>query len=115
MSHAVIAARCHWCSRQVAPSDLAHLRSGQRMCRCCHDWHGHALAVLAGGMPRGCQECGTGIEQLHNLHGNATTRMYVVPKDGVYQVLCAACKDAYCARRADLYRDTEFGTRLKLA
>lgn len=85
------------------------------MCRRCHEWHGHALAVLAGAMPRGCQECGLSLEQLNDLDVSAITRMYVVPMDGIYAVLCLPCKEAYCAKRGDLYRGTEFGTRLKLA
>lgn len=84
------------------------------MCLRCHEWHGHALRILAGEFPRGCQECGLTLEQLNTLGTGATTRMYVVPKDGIYQVLCAICKDAYCAKRADLYRATQFGSELKL-
>jgi len=84
------------------------------MCLRCHEWHGHALAVLAGAVPRGCQECGLSLEALNAITPGATTRMYVVPKDGVYQVLCATCKDAYCAKRADLYRGTPFGSERKL-
>lgn len=111
----IVAARCHWCSRQVSPYDLFNLSTGQAMCLGCHEWHGYALDVLAGGVPRGCQECGLTLDQLNALTDAPTTRMYVVPKDGVYQVVCATCKDAYCAKRADLYKGTEFGhERLKL-
>ena len=56
------------------------------------------------------------IERLNAIGKAPTTRMYVVPKDGVYQVLCLACKNTYCAKRADLYRNTKFGHEvLKLA
>ena len=86
------------------------------MCRGCLEWHGHALQILAGAMPRGCQECGVSTRQLYDLTAGPTIRMYVVPKDGIYQVLCTTCKDAYCAKRADLYRGTKFGHEdLKLA
>jgi len=41
--------------------------------------------------------------------------MYVVPKDGIYQMLCSACSRPYVSKRADLYRGTEFGRKtLKL-
>lgn len=67
-------------------------------------------------MPRGCQECGLSIEELNAIGNAPTTRMYVVPKDGVYQLLCLACKERYCSKRADLYRNTQFGHEvLKLA
>lgn len=115
MNNIVIASRCHWCSRQLSPLDLAEFSSGQRMCSRCHEWHVHALQVLAGELPRGCQGCGLTLAELNSFATGATVRMYVVPKDGVYQVLCVTCKDAYCAQRADLYRGTQFGQRLKLA
>jgi hypothetical protein len=110
----IMAGRCNWCSRPVSPHDLFNFSTGQAMCQRCHEWHGHALGVLAGEMPRGCQECGLTREQLNAFETGPTTRMYVVMKDGIYQVLCMTCKNVYCAKRADLYRGTEFGARLKL-
>jgi hypothetical protein len=38
--------------------------------------------------------------------------MYVVPKDGIYQVHCATCVAAYVAKRADLYKGTQFGSEV---
>jgi len=35
--------------------------------------------------------------------------MYVVPKDGIYQLLCACCVRPYVGKRADLYAGTRFG------
>jgi hypothetical protein len=108
----VMRERCNWCSRQLPPSDLGKFSTGQAMCAKCHEWHGHALAVLSGALPRGCQECGISLDDLNALTGGATTRMYVVPKDGIYQVLCLTCKDAYCRKRLDLYQNTKFGQHL---
>jgi hypothetical protein len=110
----VIAGRCNWCSRQVSPADLFNLSTGQAMCWRCHDWHGHALAILGGAMPRGCQFCGLTLEDLNALTGGTTTRMYVVPVDGIYTVACLTCKEDYCRKRADLYRGTKFGQDMKL-
>ncbi len=74
------------------------------MCERCREWHGRALALLAEGtLPPGCQECPLTFGQLNDLAAGPTVRMYVVVKDGMYQVLCAHCKDAYCALRTDLY------------
>ncbi len=109
----VVKERCNWCSRQLPPSDLGKFASGQKMCGRCHEWHGHALAVLGGAVPRGCQQCGLSMRDLDALTGGATTRMYVVPMDGIYAVLCLACKEAYCRKRADLYENTKFGEELK--
>jgi hypothetical protein len=41
-------------------------------------------------------------------------RMYAVPKDGMYQLLCKACADVYIPKRKDVYGDTEIGRRLGL-
>ena len=109
-----IMARCHWCSRWQLPGDLLRLSTGQPMCFRCHEWHGHALQVLGGALPRGCQECRMSLEDLATLTGDPAMRMFVVPKDGIYQVLCAPCKDAYCRKRQDLYKNTKFGQELKL-
>ena len=106
--------RCNWCSREQPSGDLLHLSSGQAMCLRCHEWHGHALQVLSGAIPRGCQECGLSTDQLAALTSGPATRMFVVPKDGIYQLLCATCKDRYCRKRSDLYRATQFGQEMKL-
>lgn len=140
MSQIIFAARCNWCSRFSNPSDLLPFPSGQQMCRRCFEWHYHALGILSGDTPRGCQECGLTMAQLNVLSlppttrmygaeaygaeaygakaygakANGALRMYVVPKDGIYAVLCLTCKEDYCRKRADLYRGTAFGQELKL-
>lgn len=107
----VIAGHCNWCSRQVAPSELTEFSTGQAMCQDCRDWHRRALDVLAGiATPQGCEFCQLTYEQLAALSGSAlAARMFLVPADGVYAWACGPCKDAYCAKRADLYRGTAFG------
>jgi hypothetical protein len=110
----VMAERCHWCSRQVGPSDLINISTGQRMCPRCHEWHAHALDVLAGTVPKGCQICEIPTETLNNSHNLPTTRMYVINIDGIYAVVCATCKEEYVRKRADLYAGTAFGKELNL-
>lgn len=110
-----MALRCTWCSQHKSPYDLMHLSTGQLMCRRCYEWHHHALELLASGqLPPGCQECGLTMQQLNAVTNATTTRMYVVPKDGIYQVICLTCKEAYCRKRADLYRGTAFGQEIKV-
>lgn len=79
------------------------------MCFHCYEWHLKALAVLAGTPPPGCQECGVTFGALQAASADGNTRMYVHPKDGLYQVLCPLCSDRYTHKRADLYGDTAFG------
>lgn len=104
----IMAVRCHWCSKQRPHYRSHRLASNQVICDYCVDWHIHALEFLGGGLPKGCQVCERTFAELHAQPGIAT-RMFVVPKDGIYQVLCAACAAPYTAKRADLYTGTKFG------
>lgn len=62
-------------------------------------------------MPKGCQECGATWELLQECAPGADVRMYVVPKDGIMQILCASCAQPYVRKRSDLYRNTDFSQR----
>jgi hypothetical protein len=111
--------RCHFCSRWKLEWDIHHLggadNPAQFICDQCLDWHNRALEFLAGkGVPPGCQECGLTADVLRDREPGATWRLYVVPRDGVLQVLCRDCKGAYVAKRADLYRGTAFGAGLRM-
>jgi hypothetical protein len=114
---AVIAVRCHYCSRQL-PAWRTHQLGGterpaQRICDDCLDWHNRALDFLAGEAQPGCQVCLATWEFLRDSAvGVETVRMYVCPKDGIYQLICSACVGPYVAKRADLYRGTPFGTEV---
>lgn len=84
------------------------------MCGWCLQWHMRALDLLAGKIPPGCQECGLSISVLERASVDADVRLYVVPRDGIYQVLCRRCCDVYVRSRRDLYKGTEFGFQQKL-
>ena len=114
MAQVVMALRCNWCSQPKHPTRLMHLSSGQLMCDHCYERHMQMAEVLANDIPKGCKLCGLSLEALNNLAGRATTRMYVIPIDGIYAAACATCKDIYCAKRADLYKGTAFGQEMKL-
>lgn len=79
------------------------------MCWHCYEWHQKALLALAGEPPPGCQDCGVTFDALKEASGEGNVRMSVVLKDGVYAVLCVPCADAYCRKRSDLFRSTEYG------
>jgi hypothetical protein len=113
----VIASRCHYCSKQLSPEDMHTFMSGQNWCRSCFTWHLHAVEVLHGAFPKGCQECGLLLDDLKKLSPahEISVRMFVVPKDGIYQLLCRTCKDTYCMKRADLYKGTQFAAEQKIA
>lgn len=118
MTANVLAVRCNFCSKQRPSFRVHRLTQAQVICDNCLDWHMHALDLLAGKMPPGCQCCGKTFEQLRVLSPSVEyqIRMYVLPKDGIYQVLCAECVKPYVSKRADLYKDTKFGSEvLKIA
>ncbi len=111
----VLAIRCHFCSKQRPWHRLHALQSGQTICDHCIEWHNHAAAFMQGECaPHGCQECGVTWAVLRDSTVGVEVRMYGVPKDGIYQLLCQPCKNLYVAKRADLYRGTQFGDALKL-
>lgn len=105
----VVAIRCHWCSRELPSHRVHRLASNQVICDHCLEWNFHALDFLGGAMPKGCQVCGQSWENLCAMEpGQSNVRMYVVPKDGILQLLCKGCAQPYVQKRADLYRGTQF-------
>lgn len=106
--------RCNWCDRQRARFRVHQLASGQVICDYCLEWHSNALDMLGGSPPKGCQVCRHSWAELCARDLGAQVRMYVVPKDGIYQLLCAACVRPYLPKRKELYKGTHFGaTALK--
>jgi hypothetical protein len=109
--------KCRFCSKWISKHEAVGAPERGFACHKCIEWHFHALDVLGGAVPHGCQECSTSFEYLAALkesQGQHDIRMYVVPKDGIYQLLCTRCKDAYVRKRADHYGDTSFGNALNL-
>jgi hypothetical protein len=109
MNGIAIAVKCNWCTHQRPNFRVHRLESGQVICDYCLEWHFHALDMLGGEVPRGCQGCETSMEVLMHLAGGESARLYVVAKDGIYQMLCAQCVRPYLPKRPDLYKGTDFG------
>lgn len=114
----LIGERCNFCSKPRPEFRFHRLTTGQIICDYCLEWHMHALEFLGGAPPRGCQECGVTFEALRAASPDVeiAIRMFVIPKDGIYQLLCQACAAPYVQKRNDLYRGTRFGKEvLKIA
>jgi hypothetical protein len=117
MSHGVLLGeKCPQCSQFRNPAEI--LRFGLdgcvRLCLKCYEHHLEVLKIMASGQPpKACQECNT---EFSNLAADAAgnSRMYIHSKDGVYQVLCSRCSDAYELKRADLYRSTPYGAEKRI-
>jgi hypothetical protein len=107
---------CHFCSRQLPPFRVYQLGPAeclsQTICDDCLTWHNRAIALLAGEAISGCQGCGASWQTLCDREPGQRVPLYVVPRDGVYQVLCAACLVTYVPKRRDLYGRTAFGAAL---
>lgn len=111
----LVAVRCHFCSRERLPWRVHRLAgNAQVICDYCLDWHDKAIAFLAGGPIPGCQCCGASWQRLRDSTPGVEVRLYVLPKDGIYQVLCRVCVRPYVSQRADLYGGTAFGAQLKI-
>lgn len=114
---AYVGVRCQYCDKSRHPAEVNRLPGGVMMCFNCAQWHRHAMEILAGAIPRGCQGCGATFFSM----ANATNRprdnnilMRLVVKDGIYQVLCEPCAASYRVKRKEFYRGTLFGDRLKI-
>jgi len=107
--------RCHFCSKYRNLHEMIRIvGKGQRICWSCFKWHQKAMRMLGGEPPPGCQECYVTFDALQKISpdGNVSFRMHL--KDGIYQILCRSCSDAYERKRLDLYGDTAYGWLRKL-
>lgn len=107
----VLKLRCNFCSKELPVHRVHQIQHAQIICDNCLDWHNKALDFLAGGSIPGCQVCERSWSVLRDEAKSVEVRLYVVPRDGIYQVHCAACAADYLPKRADLYQGTEFGHR----
>jgi hypothetical protein len=109
MAPQVVTVKCNYCSKFRPLSRVAQLPGhAQVMCDYCVDWHFKAIEVLAGCSGSGCQECGATWEYIMAAYPKGQ-RLWVIPKDGIYQLLCKRCVQPYLPKRQDLYKGTQFG------
>jgi hypothetical protein len=104
--------RCRLCGKMRHRFDVLGASVRGYTCRECLEWHFHAMDVLGGAPPRSCQSCLRTPEQLKSSDPARDVRMYVVPKDGVYQLVCRDCMRRYTRQRKDLYEGTAFGATI---
>lgn len=100
-----VQAICRYCAKARPAEEIL---TGAGICVRCLEWHQRALDLLAGELPPGCQECGLTFERIRDATAGAEVKMYVVPRDGIYQVLCRPCCDVYVRKARTLYRGTAF-------
>jgi len=101
--------RCHWCTKHKPRYRIHTLASRQNICDDCLQWHYHCLSFLGGAAPAGCQVCKKSWAELHAEALGGECRLYVVPKDGILQLLCIDCVRPYLPKTKELYKGTRFG------
>jgi hypothetical protein len=104
--------RCNYCSKERPRFRVHQITQAQTICEDCLEWHEHAFDFLAGAPPRGCQQCERTWQQISDSTPGVQVRMYVLPKDGLLQMLCADCTRIYLPQRKDLFRGTRYGAEV---
>lgn len=105
----VIKEQCTGCSKWHNPHELIRQSGNVKTCFDCYAWHCKALDLLCGKGSPSCQECNKTSDQLEKESADGNVRVTVHRKDGVYQMLCNKCSDAYEQKRRDLYGNTPYG------
>ena len=110
--------RCDYCSKWRLPSEMMRFGADKCMAMChnCYQRHEKAMQMLSG-LPAekwGCQECGVSAVAIRERSHDGNCRLYVHWKDGIYEILCRPCSDAYEKKRLDLYGNTPYGWKRKL-
>lgn len=114
MSAAVIilGVKCNYCGKHRSPRQVHDWGGGVKICESCYEWHHHALAVLGGAFPKGCQGCGVTYEELEKRGDGGYVDMTIHgPVDGIYQVFCLECSEKLRPKQRERYHGTEFGHR----
>jgi hypothetical protein len=115
----IMTVRCQYCGKPRNPKELIPIGTGgANICFACYEWSAkNLLALSQGGMPAGCFECRATWDELRRrpaLGDENSVKMFLHDKDGIYQLLCGTCSDAYARKRSDLYGDTLYGHLHKL-
>lgn len=106
----VVKVRCHYCQGFRSPLEVVTMSCNVVMCWRCYEWHQEALYVqFQQRPPKGCQECNLSYAELEARAPDGNVRIVLVPKDGLYQVMCGTCSDAYLPKRVELFKGTQFG------
>lgn len=108
----IIGKKCHYCSRFICGGEYRIIGESVVMCWACQQRHDVKVEGL--NPPAECQGCHTSTELLQARARGARWSMFLHWRDGEYQMLCAACSDAYIGKRKDLYGGTRFGWQRKL-
>lgn len=107
--------RCKICQKSKGKNHFVFQSDDSgNVCDDCYAWHRRAIRLLGGEIPKGCQECNRSVYEIAQASASEDVRFFVHPKDGIYQLLCARCSDAY-ERKVPIYKETLYGRMKKMA
>jgi hypothetical protein len=111
----VLHPKCRVCGRHRPVEEFVAGGPVTGYCLRCLERNQEALDLLANrSLPQGCHVCNKSMKQLSDETPGSDVRLYLHPKDGIWQLLCAPCSDRYEHKRADLYRGTPYGHERKI-
>jgi hypothetical protein len=108
--------RCPYCQKFRSPLDIIRQPGGVNICIACEQRHLEALQAMQTGNFLGeCSECGLRYDEIKaRKRCGPRGEMAVHFENGRYRAMCLPCHAVYVPKRAELYRETEFGNDLKL-
>lgn len=113
-SMAIFKQQCHYCQKWHLRSETIDWAGGVKICGSCYALHGKRLEDLVSAPPEECGECRV---KFFDLSGDAAGNvpMRLALKDGIYQLLCLPCADAYEQKVREQFKGTEYGAnKLKI-
>ena len=110
----IFSVRCHYCSGWANKHELVTIGAAAKMCWKCWERHLEALSMLKGDRLWSCGGCKLSVQELNEQSTRPYISMWVVFKDGIYQVLCTPCRLGYEQKRKDLFKGTPYGDKIKL-
>lgn len=109
MPAVVITVRCHYCSHFRPPDEVMTIGDSIKMCFDCREKH--LEEIIKFHPEKECAHCHRTFDALAALGMDVFTVHWM---DRSYQILCRTCNAVYIPKRADLFRDTQFGWEQKI-
>ena len=103
----IVSVKCHSCQQFYDPREVISV-ANVHTCQKCWEWHEKAIQQLVTATG-GCPECRRSHDEIGRDYPNGEPEYVLVPKDGIYQLLCRRCEEAYALQRKEMFVGTEHG------
>lgn len=95
--------KCRRCSQYRFIEEFVGGGPVEGYCHECWSWNAIEIARIRG--ITGCCDCQLTFERLKAIG----RRMFLVPKDGIYQILCQVCNDRWELLVKEMFKATRYG------